>query len=147
MIGCLSLHRVIYKSDLCSQGFVVIAGSLIRCSNSRNGASLMDMLTREINGTRCDDKIAPTAVPICDSGVFSNGIGSGSFPVNSSPIGAKKCHVIFEEVATGLAAQHTRGVYPEILHLSHQKWLERLKDISESRTSKGVPLAAFSQSK
>jgi hypothetical protein len=61
-----------------------------------------------------------------------------------TPIGAKKCHVIFEKVATGLAAQHTRGVYPEILHLSHQQWLGRLKDISESRTSKGISIWKFS---
>jgi len=59
-----------------------------------------------------------------------------------TPTGANKCRVIFEEVATGLAAQHARGVYPEILHLSHQRWLEQLKKISESRTSKGIPLAS-----
>jgi hypothetical protein len=59
-----------------------------------------------------------------------------------TPIGATKCRVTFEEVATGLAAQHARGVYPEILHLSHQRWLERLKKISESRTWKGIPLAS-----
>ena len=59
-----------------------------------------------------------------------------------TPTSAKKCHVIFEEVATGLAAQHARGVYPEILHLGHQRWLEQLKKISESRTSKGLALAS-----
>jgi hypothetical protein len=31
-----------------------------------------------------------------------------------TPIGAKKCHVIFEEVATGRAARYARGAYPEI---------------------------------
>lgn len=48
------------------------------------------------------------------------------------PTGPRNCRVIFEEVATGLAAQHARGVYPEILHLNHQRWLEGLKRISES---------------
>jgi Polyketide cyclase / dehydrase and lipid transport len=50
------------------------------------------------------------------------------------PTGAKKCHVVFEEVATGVAAVHARGNYPEVLHLSHQRWLEELKKVSESGT-------------
>jgi uncharacterized protein YndB with AHSA1/START domain len=61
--------------------------------------------------------------PICDS--YHNWF--------LTPNGAKRCHVIFEEVATGLAAQHARGNYVEILHLSHQRWLEALKRISESK--------------
>ena len=50
-----------------------------------------------------------------------------------TPTGARKCRVIFEEVATGFAALHARGVQPEILHVSHQGWLEALKRVSESR--------------
>jgi len=38
-----------------------------------------------------------------------------------TPIGAKKCLVTFEEVATGRAARYARGAYPEIVHLSHHK--------------------------
>jgi uncharacterized protein YndB with AHSA1/START domain len=62
--------------------------------------------------------------PICDS--YHNW-----FLTSTS---AERCHVIFEEVATGLAAQHARGNYVEILHLSHQRWLEALKKISENKT-------------
>ena len=61
--------------------------------------------------------------PICDS--YHNWF--------LTPTGAKRCHVIFEEVATGLAAQHARGNCVEILHLSHQRWLEALKKISENQ--------------
>jgi uncharacterized protein YndB with AHSA1/START domain len=61
-----------------------------------------------------------------------------------TPTGAKKCRVIFEDVATGLAALHARGNYPEILHLSHQRWLEGLKRTSESGNSKGLaPVSHF----
>jgi hypothetical protein len=49
-----------------------------------------------------------------------------------TPIGAKKCQVIFEEVATGRAARYARGAYPEIVHLSHQRWLAELKKVSEA---------------
>jgi hypothetical protein len=49
-----------------------------------------------------------------------------------TPIGAKKCHVIFEEVATGRAARYARGAYPEIVHLSHKRWLAQLKQVSEA---------------
>ena len=48
-----------------------------------------------------------------------------------TPISAKKCRVIFEEVATGVAARYARGAYPEIVHDYHQAWLERLKWVSE----------------
>ena len=54
-----------------------------------------------------------------------------------NPLGAKKCRVIFEEVATGAAARYARGAYPEIVHLSHQRWLEQLKKISEEHSSYG----------
>lgn len=70
--------------------------------------------------------------PLCDS--YHNWL--------LTPIGAKKCLVIFEAVATGLAARKARGNYSEITHLSHQRWLEELKRISESQNSKGVPLAS-----
>jgi uncharacterized protein YndB with AHSA1/START domain len=59
-----------------------------------------------------------------------------------TPIGREKCRVIFEDVATGLAALHARGNYPEILHLYHQRWLEGLKKVSESATSRGPALAS-----
>jgi Polyketide cyclase / dehydrase and lipid transport len=49
-----------------------------------------------------------------------------------TPIGAKKCLVTFEEVATGRAARYARGVYPEVVHLSHQRWLQELKKVSEA---------------
>jgi|GEM_PF-2478631 len=49
-----------------------------------------------------------------------------------TPIGAKKCQVIFEEVATGRAARYARGAYPEIVHLSHKRWLAQLKSVSEA---------------
>ena len=39
----------------------------------------------------------------------------------------------FEEVATGMAARYARGAYPELVHMSHDSWLERLKWISETR--------------
>lgn len=49
-----------------------------------------------------------------------------------TPIGSKKCYVTFEEVATGQAARYARGCYPEIVHVSHQHWLEQLKRVSEN---------------
>ena len=49
------------------------------------------------------------------------------------PIGAKKCVVTFEEVATGLAARYARGAYPELVHVSHDDWLQGLKRLSEGR--------------
>jgi hypothetical protein len=49
------------------------------------------------------------------------------------PIGPKRCVVTFEEVATGRAARYARGAYPEVLHLSHDHWLQALKRISEAR--------------
>jgi hypothetical protein len=49
-----------------------------------------------------------------------------------TPIGAKKCRVTFEEVATGRAARYARGVYPEVVHLSHRRWLQELKNVSEA---------------
>ncbi|MBV8640249.1 MAG: SRPBCC domain-containing protein [Verrucomicrobia bacterium] len=61
-----------------------------------------------------------------------------------TPAGAKKCRVIFEDIATGLAALHARGSYPEVLHLSHQRWLEGLKRISETGNSKRLtPVSHF----
>jgi hypothetical protein len=51
-----------------------------------------------------------------------------------APIGAKKCLVTFEEVATGRAARYARGAYPEIVHLSHHRWLEQLKKVSETHS-------------
>jgi hypothetical protein len=51
-----------------------------------------------------------------------------------TPIGAKKCLVIFEEVATGRVARYARGAYPEIVHLSHHRWLEQLKKVSETHS-------------
>jgi hypothetical protein len=50
------------------------------------------------------------------------------------PMGAKRCLVTFEEVATGVAARYTRGSCPELVHLSHEHWLEDLKRISETRS-------------
>ena len=70
--------------------------------------------------------------PLCDS--YHNWL--------LTPIGTKKCRVIFEAVATGFAARKARGGYPELAHLSHQRWLEELKRISESRTAKNIPLAS-----
>lgn len=49
------------------------------------------------------------------------------------PIGAKKCVVTFEEVATGVAARYARGAYPELVHVSHDDWLQGLKRLSEGR--------------
>jgi hypothetical protein len=49
-----------------------------------------------------------------------------------TPMGPKKCYVTFEEVASGQAARYARGVYPEIVHVSHQRWLEQLKRVSEN---------------
>jgi hypothetical protein len=49
-------------------------------------------------------------------------------------IDAKKCLAIFEEVATGRAARYARGAYPEIVHLSHHRWLEQLKKVSETHS-------------
>lgn len=49
------------------------------------------------------------------------------------PVGDKKCLVTFEEVATGMAARYARGAYPEVVHVAHDAWLERLKWISETR--------------
>src|SRR5258708_33286934 len=49
-----------------------------------------------------------------------------------TPVGAKKCRVIFEEAATGRAARYARGAYPEIVHRSHRRWLEQFKTLSES---------------
>jgi uncharacterized protein YndB with AHSA1/START domain len=49
-----------------------------------------------------------------------------------TPVGAKKCRVIFEEAATGRAARYARGAYPEVVHLSHHRWLEQLKKVSEA---------------
>jgi hypothetical protein len=49
------------------------------------------------------------------------------------PIGPKKCVVTFEEVATGVAARFGRGAYPELVHVSHDDWLQGLKRISEAR--------------
>jgi hypothetical protein len=54
-----------------------------------------------------------------------------------TPVRVNRCHVVLEEVATGVAAVHARGNYPEVLHLTHQRWLEGLKRISESRTAEG----------
>jgi hypothetical protein len=48
-----------------------------------------------------------------------------------APMGNQRCLVTFEEVATGPAARHARGNYPEFMHLSHQRWLEALKRVSE----------------
>jgi len=50
------------------------------------------------------------------------------------PIGPRKCVVTFEEVATGVAARYARGAYPELVHVSHEHWLEGLKHISETRS-------------
>ncbi len=50
-----------------------------------------------------------------------------------SPMGNQKCRVTFEEVATGRAALRARGNYPEFTHLSHQRWLESLKRVSENQ--------------
>jgi polyketide cyclase/dehydrase/lipid transport protein len=50
-----------------------------------------------------------------------------------TPLGPNRCYVTFEEVATGVAPRYARGVYPEIVHVSHQHWLEQLKRISENR--------------
>ncbi len=66
--------------------------------------------------------------PICDS--YHNWF--------LTPRGAKRCHVTFEAVATGLAAQHARGNYVEILHLSHQRWLEALKKSSETQSDQDL---------
>jgi hypothetical protein len=49
------------------------------------------------------------------------------------PIGAKKCVVTFEEVANGVAARYARGAYPELVHVSHDHWLQALKRLSEAR--------------
>ena len=53
------------------------------------------------------------------------------------PVGDKKCLVTFEEVATGMGVRYARGVYPEIVHVFHDTWLERLKWISEVQARKG----------
>jgi hypothetical protein len=47
------------------------------------------------------------------------------------PMGPRKCLVTFEEVATGVAARYARTAYPEFVHLSHDHWLQGLKQISE----------------
>ena len=50
------------------------------------------------------------------------------------PMGPRKCLVTFEEVATGVAARYGRGAYPELVHLSHDHWLEGLKRLSEAHS-------------
>jgi hypothetical protein len=50
------------------------------------------------------------------------------------PMGPKKCLVTFEEVATGVAARYIRGACPELVHLSHDHWLQALKRVSEARS-------------
>jgi hypothetical protein len=59
-----------------------------------------------------------------------------------TPTSANKCHVVLEAVATGLAERLARGVYPEIAHMSHQRWLEDLKRVSENRGSKTISLTS-----
>jgi hypothetical protein len=49
-----------------------------------------------------------------------------------TPMGPKKSYVTFEEVATGSLARYARGFYPEVVHVSHQNWLEQLKRVSEN---------------
>ena len=56
-----------------------------------------------------------------------------------TPTSANKCHVVLEAVATGLGARLARGVYPEIAHMSHQRWLEDLKRASENNWLKDHP--------
>jgi uncharacterized protein YndB with AHSA1/START domain len=51
-----------------------------------------------------------------------------------TPIGPKRTRVVFEEVAGGFAAGFARGNHAEIVHVSHQQWLEELKKISENQT-------------
>ncbi|MBV8274866.1 MAG: SRPBCC domain-containing protein [Verrucomicrobia bacterium] len=55
------------------------------------------------------------------------------------PVGPKRCLVTFEEVATGEATRYTRGACPELVHLTHEHWLEALKWISEAQARKGKP--------
>jgi hypothetical protein len=57
-------------------------------------------------------------VPECRIGWYSFGTFTDRGPLCATyhtwlltPIGAKKCHVIFEEVATGRAARYARGAY------------------------------------
>jgi hypothetical protein len=50
------------------------------------------------------------------------------------PMGPRKCLVTFEEVATGMAARWARCAYPELVHLTHEHWLEALKRVSEARS-------------
>jgi hypothetical protein len=50
-----------------------------------------------------------------------------------TPIGSRKTHVLFEEVAQGYPAGPARGYYPEVVHVSHQQWLEELKKVSETK--------------
>ncbi len=51
--------------------------------------------------------------------------------------GPRTCRVTLEEVATGPAARYARGQCPEIMHSSHQRWLQELKRVSENRASNG----------
>jgi hypothetical protein len=71
--------------------------------------------------------------------------GDGGKPVSYSyhswlisPMGDQKRLVTFEELATGRAALWARGRYPEVMHLSHQRWIEGLKRASENRSSKTI---------
>ena len=48
------------------------------------------------------------------------------------PLGPRKCLVTFEEVATGRSAIFARMAYPEVVHVSHDNWLQGLKRISET---------------
>jgi Polyketide cyclase / dehydrase and lipid transport len=76
---------------------------------------------------------------IGSAGAVSGGLGLSTVRLVDSyhnwyikPIGAKKCVVTFEEVATGLAARYARGAYPELVHVSHDDWLRGLKRLAES---------------
>jgi hypothetical protein len=51
-----------------------------------------------------------------------------------TPIGPRKTHVVFEEVARGFAAGFARGNHPEVVHVSHDQWLEELKKVSETKS-------------
>ena len=79
-------------------------------------------------------------VPESRIGWYSSGTPTIHGPLCSTyhtwlitPMGSRKCRVIFEEVATGMAARYARGAYPEIVHVSHDRWLQRLKKVSEGR--------------
>jgi hypothetical protein len=121
----------------------IMDGSQILQKNTRFRWSGLDLPQNEIavfqhSSEPLDSKVVEY-VPERRIGWYSIGTPTSLGPLCATyhtwlltPIGAKKCQVIFEEVATGRAARYARGAYPEIVHLSHKRWLVQLKGLRSS---------------